>query len=1192
MGFSKDQQMIVDHAAGSLLVSAAAGSGKTTTMVGHVLKRLETGDIDRMVILTFTRAAAGEMRQRIIDSLTKALEADPGNLHLRKQLFAVPLAAIGTIDSFCMNLVKEHFDKLDLSPDLRLADDKELGLIKDGILEQLLDEAYAEGSAAFLALCTNYSSEKNHGDLKEMIRKLYAVAQNDADPEGWLDGCLAEYPDTPEDFLKSAAASKMYAVLRERAEECAAEAEAVRQDLSTNPDPKLREILQEDRKLFDRILQAQDLDSLYTAIQNSAFPSKTGAPKEVGPILDKYRGTNGGKAGYIGSVKSLCAVAKNNNRAVPYRGLAEEFRLLKLTEQPVAELIRLTKLFGRRVEEHCRDKNITDFAGIEHYALQLLTEKDEAGNRVPSALARELRDHYQEVIVDEYQDVNQLQELILNALTEDALFMVGDVKQSIYRFRRAKPSIFVDKYNRFEEDPASMHRRIDLKENYRSRPEILEGANDLFRAVMSPEAGGVAYDERAQLNPAASYEGEGCPPKLVLVETDSSAEDGAREEARYIAGEIRRLFREGTQIYDVKKKEFRALTLQDIVILLHTRKRAKAFADVLQRSGIPAVYPHKNGFFDRREVKTVIALLKVTDNPRQDVPLAAALLSPAGGFTEEDLVFLRSGSEPGTELWNCLQAQRDEPRIAAFLEKLEAWRDLAEYLPLAELIRSVFRLSGCEARLNAHPEEGDPGNIRILMEMAGAFESSGGRGLYAFLHQLETQKKLQLADQGEAERIVSGMDAVRIDSIHSSKGLEFPVVFLAQAESEFNEEDIKGIFFTEEEEGIALKTVDPEDHIRTENLLYDRIRDRIRREGRSEEVRLLYVAITRAQERFYMVGRLDDLNKQREKLRLSRVPGGRIPASKVLERNNHMSMVLTAEANGLLPHFDVETVRAEDLPHPADLRKEPLPENKPDEAVALPFLVADGEEPADDFLYPHPIPAGLKAAYSVTELKAAQESAQAAQSAPQSGTAQPAPQSETAQPAPPPPSAVPEGMEDLHEENTRLNAADRGTAYHKLMEHLPWESGAQPEKIREYIGTAVSLGFLTPEEAAAIEPDRIAAFFAHPVGQRSLAAAREGKLRREQPFMMGVSCREIDPAAPADETVLVQGIIDLYFEEEGGLVLVDYKTDRRVTQDILRERHGAQMAWYARALRAAARREVSEVWIYSFDLRDFVRLDL
>ncbi|MBO4838924.1 MAG: UvrD-helicase domain-containing protein [Lachnospiraceae bacterium] len=1178
MGYSKDQQMIVDHGAGSLLVSAAAGSGKTTTMVGHVLKRLETGNIDKMVILTFTRAAAGEMRQRIIDSLTKALEADPGNLHLRKQLFAVPLAAIGTIDSFCMNLVKEHFDKLDLSPDLRLADDRELGLIKDEILEQLLEEAFAEGSDAFLALCTGYSSEKDHQNLKKMILELYETAQNDADPEDWLDRCLAEFPDTPEDFLQSTAAAEMYASLRERVAEYAAEAEAVRQDLSADPTPKLQEILQEDRKLFDRILQAQDLDSLYTAILNSTFPTRGRMPEELGAYLDKYRGTNRGSKGYIGGIRKLTS---------DYRGLAEEFRLLKLTEQPVAELIRLTKLFGRRVEEYCRGKNITNFAGIEHYALQLLTEKDEEGNRVPTALAQELRTHYQEVIVDEYQDVNQLQELILNALTENALFMVGDVKQSIYRFRRAKPSIFVDKYERFEEDPASLRRRIDLKENYRSRPEILEGANDLFRAIMSPEAGGVTYDERAQLNPAASYEGEGRPPKLVLVESGSLAEDGAWEEARYIAGEIHRLFREEPQLYDVKKKEFRALTLQDIVILLHTRKRAKVFADVLQRSGIPAVYPHKNGFFDRREVKTVIALLKIIDNPRQDIPLAAALLSPAGGFTEDGLVFLRSGREPGTELWDCLQAQQDEPRIAAFLEKLETWRDLAEYLPLPELIRSVFRLSGCEARLNARPEEGDPGNIRILMEMAGAFESSGGRGLYAFLHQLETQKKLQLADQGEAERIVSGMNAVRIDSIHSSKGLEFPVVFLAQTEGRFNETDSKGTFFTEEEEGIALKTVDAENHIRTGNLLYDRIRNRVLREGRSEEIRLLYVAITRAQERFYMVGRLKGAEEKREELRLSRVPAGRIPASKVLALDNHMMMVLTAEANGLLPHFDVEIVPAGDLPHAADLRKEALPEAKADEAAA--FAVADGGEPAEDFLYPHAIPQGLKAAYSVTELKAAQEAAQAAQTGQESGAAE---TEQPGQPAPQSAASVPEGLEDLQEENTRLNAADRGTAYHKLMEHLPWETGAQPEKIREYIGTAVSLGYLTPEEAAAIEPDRVAAFFAHPVGQRSLAAAREGKLRREQPFMMAVPCREIDPAAPADETVLVQGIIDLYFEEAGGPVLIDYKTDRRVTPEILRERHGAQMAWYARALHAATRREVAEVYVYSFDLRDFVRLDL
>lgn len=1178
MGFSKDQQQIVDHKAGSLLVSAAAGSGKTTTMVGHVLKRLETADLDRMVILTFTRAAAGEMRQRIMDELTKALEADPHNAHLQKQLFAAPLAAIGTIDSFCMTLVREHFDKLDLAPDLRLADDKELKLIRDDILEQLLEEAYQDGSESFFALCTDYSSEKNHDDLKAMILKLYEVSRNDADPEAWLDRCLAAYPDTAEEFLRQPAADRMFRALRRRVEECAAQAEDIADSLRGDPSPALAGMFREDKALFARMLAAKDLDALYTAIRTSDFPRQCKTDKETSALLGKYRSAKSAQksGGYVHDVKAL---------AEDYRGLAEEFRLLKLTEQPVAELVRLTKLFGRRVEEQCRERNVTDFAGIEHYALQLLTEKNEAGERVPTPLARELRGHYEEVIVDEYQDVNQLQEHILNALTADALFMVGDVKQSIYRFRRAKPGVFIEKYDRYEEDAGSPHRRIDLRENYRSRKEVLEGANDLFRAVMSPEAGGVAYDGRAQLNPAAAYEGEGQPPRLVLVETESAVDDGTREQARYIAAEIRRLFRENAQFYDVKKKDFRPLTLKDIVILLHTRKRAKTFADVLQQAGIPAVYPHKSGFFERREVKTMIALLKITDNPRQDIPLAAVMLSPAGGFTEEDLVRVRTGGAPGTELWDSLQAQRGDARIDAFLGRIEAWRALADYQPLPELIRSLFRLSGYEAWLNGHPGEGDPGNIRSLMELAGAFENGAGRGLFAFLRQLEDQKKLKIADQGEAERIVSGMNAVRIDSIHSSKGLEFPVVFLAQAEGAFNESDSQGVFFTDEDEGIALKTVDAANYIHTENLLYDRIQDKIRRDGRSEEVRLLYVAVTRAQERFYLVGRVKDAETERDKFRLLRPPAdGRIPASLVLDQNSHLKMVLAAEGNGLLPHFDVETVRPEDLPRSADLRNEPLPgdghEADPDEKTDL---TAGTEEPAAGFRYPFPVPKGMKAAYSVSELKAAWENGK------EEG---PGPQTKEQPRGMRLPAGIPEGMEDAQEEKTLLNAADRGTAYHKLMEHLPWECGPQPEKVREYLDTAVSLGFLTPEEASAIEPERVSAFFAHPVGQRSLEAARKGKLRREQPFMMGIPGTEIDPAAPADETVLIQGIIDLYFEEDGRLILADYKTDRHVTPRILRERHGAQMAWYARALRAAGSRDVSEVWIYSFDLKDFVRLDV
>ena len=919
MGFSEKQLVAVTHGQGSLLVSAAAGSGKTFTMVGHVLKLLEKDSIDRLIILTFTRAAAGEMRQRIMKALAEALEKDPGNTHIRQQLFAAGNAYIGTIDSFCIKLVRDYFDRLDLAPDLRIADNRELDMLKEEILEQLLQEAYEEGRESFLALRTDFSSEKNHEDLKKMILGLHSVAQNDPDPLGWLEKSKPAYGPDASGFWQSSAARDFYQGALAQLQQTAEEARELRSYLGESIEDKVADALAADRRLLEQLLIEESPEGLLAAISQTVFPSRL-QPKdqEVGNLLKKYRGTRGGKEGYLSHIGVL---------EKSFRGAEAEWQCLKRTEEPAGELIELTKRFTERFEAACREKNLTGFAGAEHYALQLLMRKNDRGDWEPTELALELRRRYREVIVDEYQDVNQLQEYILQALAGDNLFMVGDVKQSIYRFRRAKPAIFVQKYLSYGDEDGSLHRRVDLSENYRSAPEILEGANALFRAVMTRATGGVDYDEKASLKPAPGYQGCGAKPRAVLVESDGSADERAREGARYIAGEIRRLLAEGTRVYDKEAEAFRSLGPGDIVVLLRSLSRARIVADALHAFGIPAVFPRKKGFYEQQEIKLMLSLLSLADNPRQDVPLAAVMLSPLKGFSPDDLVRLGEGSEEvrSLDLWSRLKAREEEEKCGALLAEIEEWRRLAAYLPLPDFILKLYKISGYEAYLQAHPAEGQYANIRMLVDLAEEFEGGYGKGLYQFLHYTELQKKLKLEDRGEAQPLPAGLEAVEINTIHASKGLEYPVVFLAEADKEFSTQDLKNEYLTEEDAGLALKTKDAERFVKSSNLVFETVKEKIRRENLSEEIRLLYVAFTRARDRFYLVGGLKDTEAALEARRLLNPPAqGALPESAIQKQKSYLALYLLAAANRQLPGVEEERVPAAMLPKAEDYQDKPI----------------------------------------------------------------------------------------------------------------------------------------------------------------------------------------------------------------------------------------------------------------------------
>ncbi|MBO4872890.1 MAG: UvrD-helicase domain-containing protein [Lachnospiraceae bacterium] len=1170
MGFSPSQQKIIDHRSGSLLVSAAAGSGKTSTLVAHVVKYVENGgDLGRLIIVTYTRTAAGEMRERIRIALEEAVNRQPSERHLRHQLAILPQARISTVDSLCSRLVRSYFQQIDgLMPDIRIAEEAEIRLLSQDILEAVLEEAYSAADPDFYALLDGYSSEKGHQEIMEQILLLYDSAQNAPFPEAWMDRALPAFPQTANALRQLPWMEQSVRSIRETLGELAARQDALLGELEERDAAggALGALLREERNQIGQWLAADDYWQLRQAL--TAWKPAALSKKEYkrDPAFETVREVRGGltTGGYFSLLAPL--------RKAPYIGPEEELRLLNLTAAPGRALIALTKCFAEKREAACRERGIATFMDMEHYALRLLVEKNADGQPVPTELARELQKGLDEIIVDEYQDINQVQEYILRGLSgEDAgrpnLFMVGDVKQSIYRFRRADPGIFMRKYAEFSPEDGAPHRKILLQDNYRSRAAVLNSTNRLFARMMDRRFGGVDYDKSAALHPAAAFSGEDPKTRVLLLEAEGNAEARLKEEGRLIAWQIRRLMAENRQIREKGPDgtvRLRPLSFGDIVILCRSLKYGAALGRVLKSCGLPAVAQETKGFYDTLEVQTLLSLLAVLDNPRQDIPLTAVLLSPFGGFTQKDLAeALPQAGGAGEDLLDRLRKlppETAEGRFVRFLEKLENWREAAGIRSVPELLDYLLEESGWELYLKATSSGAVRlANLRQLKEMAQAYEDSSYRGLYQFLRYVDRQKDLQL-DVGEAPLLSDGSDVVRIGTLHSSKGLEYPVVFLAGLEKHFNERDIGSPILIHADHGLALESRDREALMKYKNVWHRFVGGEIRRDGRAEELRLLYVGMTRAVEQLFLVAALrgelpEELEKRKD--------------MKPEAAASFLDWLLACRAAGDDLGMAWEGYRPEEIPQPEEAAlSEQLARFEAAEREQDPKLLAAVR---DQFDWRYPYPPLKKMSWSVSELKQADAGKADAHSA-----EAPARRPFLSDPAEP----------DAEE----ISAAEKGTLFHKLMEHLPPERAGSREDAAAWLTEAKAAGLFSETQAASLDPEIAAEFYRQPVGHRALAAAAKGKLQREKPFILGVPAREPDPSDSSGEIVLVQGIIDLYFEEEDRLILVDYKTDRVRSGTELIRRYETQLRWYSRALAAASGKTVGEVYIYSTALREFVRL--
>ena len=1352
--FTKEQQETIDARNASILVSAAAGSGKTAVLVERIIQMVKDPvhpvDIDRLLVVTFTSAAAAQMRERISQALSDAVDEQPENAHLTRQLTLIHHAQITTIDSFCLYLIRNHFDEIGLDPDFRVADEGEVRLLKRDVLDEMLEEYFARGaessgedSAAgdgsqpseagegreadkgsetdgscagnFQEIVEYFSPQGNDRRLEEQLLSLYEFAMSYPWPEEWLQEHQKDY-DVPEGGLD---ACPWVEELKNYVKMQLSEAEQLLEQalsLCREPDGPYMylDTLLEDQERVEELSRVESFSELYEGFSSLSF-GRISSKKDAAVSQEKRERAKELR----GTVKDLLTGLKEKYFYASEEAQEERMRACAPLGK---ELLELTLDFCRRFSEKKRERGILDFHDMEHLALQILISRED-GKLSATRTAKQLRETYEEIMIDEYQDSNLVQEYLLLSISgeEDGRynrFMVGDVKQSIYKFRLARPELFMEKFDRYRrletaEEPGTAEngaaqgktaqtgpvceRRIDLKKNFRSRRQVTDSVNEVFSCLMGKDLGGVAYDADAALYPGAVFpdpvsrdtacqdgspdDGEKAGASAIGQEDLHRAEpapcsaaqdpyrtevllcvpgeDGMEEkerEAMAVAGRIRELVGR-LPVVDSETKQLRPARYSDMVILLRSPSGwDETFKKVLETCGIPVYISSRTGYFAATEVQTVLNFLRVLNNPLQDIPLFGVLKSPAAGFSDREIALIRAKKEKGRlyeSLCTCAQEGQEagkkteeaelRTKAQAFLALLERFRNYAVYLPIHELIREFLEQTGYLYTASALPGgEQRRANLEMLLSKAESFEKTSYFGLFHFIRYMEQVEKYDI-DYGEASLQDENADTVRIMSIHRSKGLEFPVCFVSGLGKRFNMQDIAKPVIVDMDLGIGLDYVDSVLRMKRGTLKKNVMAGKLQRDSLGEELRVLYVAMTRAQEKLILTGglkaeRAEKLKEEMEKAAVREKDDGTltdgadtewllpffrrsgassyldwllpawqqtgqrmelVDASRLLAGQMEKEQSREQQLQGLKQFLETEPSGAGEIEEmwPAEARlcgqrpeageEDPAEKAARDAAVRLAARLKNG--------YPHRDLERLYTKTTVSELKKA-GMAEAAEEAYHLFEEE---------------EVIPYLPRFARSED-KMGGAARGSAYHKALELFPFGSwmarknagrGGLAEGGLEVAGTGAGRkalealldemreqGRLLPEYREAVSAWRLEAFLKSSLAARMGRADAAGLLYKEQPFVLGIPASELGEDFPEEETVLIQGIIDVYFEEDGELVVADYKTDAVTQAEELVNRYRVQLDYYARALEQLTRKRVKEKIIYSFALQREISL--
>ena len=1171
VSWTTEQQQVIDLRNRNILVSAAAGSGKTAVLVERIVKIITDKnhpvDIDHLLIVTFTNAAAAEMRERIGNAIEKALDEQPGNEHLLRQLTLIHNAQITTIDSFCLYVVRNHFHEIDLEPNFRIGDEGELKLLREDVLGRVLEQNYEEPSEAFSDFVEGYASGRTDAALNEMILQLYEFSRSYPWPEKWLDSFVGIYRiETREELDRAewlAPLTENICFVLKDCEQLLKQALAITQQ-DDGPD------------MYEKAVQS-DLEKYESLSKLTSFCELYGALSDI--KYDRLASSRGfeGDPDKLELVKSLREQAKDVVKKIckQYFFCSPEMMIeqLERTEPMLEEVVRLTKQFADEFAAAKRRKNLVDFHDVEHFALQILVDEE---TEKAKKTAEEFRDTFEEIMIDEYQDSNEVQETLLRSISreergENNIFMVGDVKQSIYRFRLARPELFMKKYDSYSLEESTTQ-RIDLHKNFRSREEVLTCTNDIFYKIMVRSLGNVEYDAEAALYPGASYPampvqknhaGEkaaedekvsgkqinGFTPEILLADSndelleDKDFSDKKTLEAKMVAEKIRHLMK--TQpVTDKATGELRMARYSDIVILLRSLSGwADSLVEVLNGNGIPAHTVSSTGYFSTVEVQTVLSMLRLLDNPRQDIPMAAVLRSPMAGLTDEELAVLRleDGSVPfheavlelaeglyeedGQKEISDSEADRKQGRNAdektenhieitahrkllKFYKKYKQLRQLVPDTPIHELIEIILRETGYGHYVAAMPAGNRrTANLNMLLEKATAYEKTSYKGLFHFVRYIDELQKYDV-DFGEADMVGENEDVVRIMSIHKSKGLEFPIVIVSGMGKNFNKQDTRSKMVLHPELGIGLDYMDGKKRIKSPTIAKKAIAKQINLENLGEELRVLYVALTRAKEKLILTGTLKDAPEKLEFFRQQAAlyaHSSDTTAIPYLTRESaagYLDWILPA----VLSYGDKYPVR---IVEAAELVLDEV-ENQLEQNENLTERIVEIEA-ADTQLvgqlkqrfsqrYPYQTDILRKNKYSVSELKhrAMREKFEAEQE-----ETIPAFLEEPVTPTIP----LFIQREESVEQETANRGALRGTAVHRVMECYDF---ASEKSVQEQMEAMEKEEKITADMRALVKEQTVADFVSSETGKRMALAQRGGALYREKPFVMGFTEEELE----------------------------------------------------------------------------------
>lgn len=1264
VSWTTEQQQVIDLRNRNILVSAAAGSGKTAVLVERIVKIITDKnhpvDIDHLLIVTFTNAAAAEMRERIGNAIEKALDEQPGNEHLLRQLTLIHNAQITTIDSFCLYVVRNHFHEIDLEPNFRIGDEGELKLLREDVLGRVLEQNYEEPSEAFSDFVEGYASGRTDAALNEMILQLYEFSRSYPWPEKWLDSFVGAYRiETREELDRAewlAPLTENICFVLKDCEQLLKQALAITQQ-DDGPD------------MYEKAVQS-DLEKYEGLSRLTSFCELSGALSDI--KYDRLASSRGfeGDPDKLELVKSLREQAKDVVKKLcrQYFFCSPEMMIeqLERTEPMLEEVVRLTKQFADEFAAAKRRKNLVDFHDVEHFALQILVDEE---TEKAKKTAEEFRDTFEEIMIDEYQDSNEVQETLLRSISreergENNIFMVGDVKQSIYRFRLARPELFMKKYDSYSLEESTTQ-RIDLHKNFRSREEVLTCTNDIFYKIMARSLGNVEYDAEAALYPGASYPvSADFIPEILLADSndelleDTELTDKKTLEAKIVAEEIKHLMK--TQpVTDKAAGELRAARYSDIVILLRSLSGwADSLVEVLNGNGIPAHTVSSTGYFSTVEVQTVLSMLRLLDNPRQDIPMAAVLRSPMAGLTDEELAVLRledgsvpfheavlelaeglyeedgqkeiSDSEADSEAdqkqgRNADGKKEDDIETTAhrkllkFYKKYRQLRQLVPDTPIHELIEIILRETGYGHYVAAMPAGSRrTANLNMLLEKAAAYEKTSYKGLFHFVRYIDELQKYDV-DFGEADMVGENEDVVRIMSIHKSKGLEFPIVIVSGMGKNFNKQDTRSKMVLHPELGIGLDYMDGKKRIKSPTIAKKAIAKQIDLENLGEELRVLYVALTRAKEKLILTGTLKDaaekLEFYRQQANLSKAADRPLSYLTREGASGYLDWILPA----VLSYGDKYPVR---IVEAAELvldevenqleQNENLTERIGEIKAADPQLVGQLKQRFSQ-RYPYQTDILRKNKYSVSELKhrAMRERFEAEQE-----ETVPAFLEEPVTPTIP----LFIQREESVEQETPNRGALRGTAVHRVMECYDF---ASEKSVHEQMEAMEKEEKIIADMRALVKEQIVADFVSSETGKRMALAQRGGALYREKPFVMGFteeelenygfgadsntdSCENIYEKTDSDQEkeeqkrirheedlTLIQGIIDVFWIEKDGIVLLDYKTDRVQQAKELIDRYETQLKLYADVLErvfGARKLKVKEILIYSFSLEKLITL--